>query len=467
MATHGWRLGVLVIGLAAAMVGCQGVPPGPTNPAMRPEGAASSGGYDDTGGGGWLFDRLLGRKPAAEPVSAKSPAAPFSTTGSTAPVFDPAVQKASAAQPLPSPEVSGKSKPPVVYFAEDDENEEVQPLKKKEKGEGSFFDWLDFSPEETYNDIKAAFGYGPDRKLARQYFNEGLALYEQKKFEEAAAKFKSAAGRWPDSTLEEDAMFMQGESLFFADKYPKADDTFANLLKKYDNSRHLDKVVLREFGIARYWDDMHKHDPHWPVTYNWTDSSRPKFDTFGNARKAYEVVVLNDPTGPLADDSLMALANGYFLQTRYEEAADYYDRLRKEHPNSTHVIDAHLLLIKSKQLSYQGELYDGTPLKQTGDYAEETVRQFGPRLGEERERLIELQNRVDFEMARRDWALAKFHEGKKQYGAARYYYNQIIKDHPQMEIAKAAQTRIDEIKDFPDKPPNRFKYLTDLFPDGK
>ncbi|MBN2217789.1 MAG: outer membrane protein assembly factor BamD [Pirellulales bacterium] len=469
MPTHGRNLGLLVVCLAAVLAGCQGLPPGPTGATPRPEGA-SSGGYDDTDGDGWLFSRLFGQKPpaAARPVEPPSTTEKAATASSptSSPMIDPAVRKASAVQPMPEVTASTKPKPPVVYLAEDSDEEEP-PLATTKKKEPSPFDWIKFSPEDTYKDIKAALGYGPDKKLARQYFEEGLALYQQKRFKEAAAKFKAAAGRWPDSSLEEDAMFLQAECLFFADDYRKADDTFGNLLKKHENSRHLDKIMIREFSIGRYWDQLHARDPHWPTTYNWSDSTRPRFDTLGNARKAFEMVALNDPTGPLADDALMALANGYFLQTRYEEAADYYDRLRKEHPDSPHLIDAHLLLIKSYQQAYQGPLYDGTPLKKTGLVAEQTVRQFGTQLGEDRERLLELENQVDVEMARRDWAMAEFYEGKKQYGAARFYYQQIVKDHPQSAAARAAEDRLAAIKDYPDKPVNHFKFLTDLFPDGK
>jgi outer membrane protein assembly factor BamD (BamD/ComL family) len=474
MATHGWRFVPLLAGLLLALAGCSTVPAAPTAAATQPAGAVTDkNSYDDTSGDGWLFGRLFGKKPAASGSSAAgaaSSAAPkfdpaVTPASATVPAVDPAVQKASAAQPLPTMADPAKAPPSVVYLA-DDSDEDDGPLRKKKEKE-SAFDWLDFDPEGIYQDIKAAFGYGPDRKLARKYFNEGLSLYEQKRFSEAAAKFKSAAGRWPDSTLEEDAMFMQAECLFFADKYPKADDVFANLLKKYDNSRHLDKIMVREFAIARYWEQAHAHRPYWFLMYNALDSTRPHFDTAGNARKAYEVVALNDPTGPLADDALMAVGNWYFTRDRYDESADYYDRLRKEHPNSTHIIDAHLLLVKSKQLAYQGPLYDGTPLKDTGRLAEETVQRFGNRLGEEKANLVDLENRVDVEMARRDWAMAEFYEGKKQYGAARFYYNQIMKDYPQMEVAHAAQQRLEEIKGYPDKPKNYFKYLTDLFPDGK
>ena len=52
---------------------------------------------------------------------------------------------------------------------------------------------------------------------------------------------------------------------------------------------------------------------------------------------------MNDPTGPLADASLMALGNAYFRHGQFEDAAYNYDMLRKEYPNSKYQMKAHLL----------------------------------------------------------------------------------------------------------------------------
>ena len=207
--------------------------------------------------------------------------------------------------------------------------------------------------------MKNAAGYGPDEKIAAGC-REGRRrrCSATKKYKEAAAKFATAADRWPDSPLEEDALFLQGESEFFADQYPKAHDTYGGLLKKYANTRHLDAVVRREFAIGRYWEQLYDSHPTWPIAPNVTDNSRPLFDTFGYAVQAYERVRQYDPTGPLADASLMALGNAYFRRGQYEEAAHNYDLLRKEYPNSKHQMKAHLLGLQAHMRKYQGTYYD-------------------------------------------------------------------------------------------------------------
>jgi outer membrane protein assembly factor BamD (BamD/ComL family) len=412
--------------------GCVGVPPVPDTVSTRSPGSVQSPAEDDENSG-WLFDRLTGRRSPASQAERAS-----------------AVVQASASEPA--------APPPAVSSTESAESAAAK------SDEHSGFDWSDLSPDKVVKSVKKAVGLGPNEKLAHTLFQEGQALLEQKKYAEASAKFKSAAARWPDSVLEEDALFWQAECYFFSDEYPQAQDTYDNLLKKYDNSRYLDTVTKRLFSIGRYWEQLEQAHSHWPITPNLTDKERPWFDTFGNALKAYETVRMKDPTGPLADDSIMATANAYFGKGRYEDASYYYDLLRKEYPRSEHQLQAHILGLQSKLRVYQGNLYDGTPLKQADEIAEQTLTQFRGQLGQEQERVAQARDQILEERAKRDWAMAQYYDRKKQYGHARAYYQYLIRDYPLTQAAHKARARLDEIRNEPDQPPNRFQWLSDLFP---
>ena len=417
--------------------GCTGVPPGPDRVNTRPPGRVSSSAEDDENSG-WLFDRLMGRQPQAS--QGATGATPVPLPGA------PGVVPASASEPVPPP--AGATGVTPVPPEDDD----------------SGFEWSDLSPNNIVKNVKGAVGLGPDEGLARKLTEEGKTLFEQKKYAEAAKKYKSAAGRWPDSVLEEDALFWLAECYFFADEYPKAQDAYDNLLKKYDNSRYLDTVTSRLFSIGRYWEQLEAAHAHWPVTPNVTDKERPWFDTFGNALKAYETIRMKDPTGRLADDSIMATANAYFAKGRYEDAAYYYDLLRKEYPRSEHQLQAHVLGLQSKLRVYQGNLYDGTPLSQADQIAEQTLTQFRDQLGPEQVRVAQARDSILEQKADRDWVIAQYYDKKKEFGAARVYYQYLIKDYPLTQAAHKARARLDQVRNEPDRPPNRFKWLTDAFP---
>lgn len=438
MATAGWKAWVVCLLVAGAIVGCK-TPP-------LPEGKTLPDGYGEDDDG-WLFRSLTGQDDSSNDdvgIASAESAAPSTEAGRAS-----AVQQASATEPADAlaPETDGP-----ILRSPDGNDEDDEGI-----GLG------DFAPDKIVENTKAAIGLGPDEEKARRYYEEGEALFEEKKYEDAAAKFKSAAGRWPDSILEEDALFMAGESYFFADRYTKSFDTLDRLLKKHENSRHLDKAVARLFAIGRYWEQAYEAKPSLPVTPNVTDQSKPLFDTWGNALKAYERVWMNDPTGPLADDALMATANAYFVRERFEDAAYYYDRLRKDYPQSEHQVEAHLLALKSKQESYQGPRYDSTPLEEADEIAEQALLQFPRQLGEQRELVIKARQRIHAQLAEREWAMGQFYEKKSEYGAARYYYENLIRDYPQTELARQAEQRLQALSGLPDKPVNHFEWLTDTF----
>jgi TolA-binding protein len=337
------------------------------------------------------------------------------------------------------------------------------PADKAKSADDGGFDISKLAPDQVWKSIRTAAGFGPDEKIARAAFQDGLALMRQKKFDEAAAQFNTASWRWPDSALEEDSLFLLGECYFFAERYAKAYDAYANLLKKRENTRYLDTIMWREFDIGRYWEQSDMHAHHWPTTPNLTDRTQPWFDTGGNALGAYQQVRLHDPMGPLADYSLMATANYYFRNQQWEEAADTYDTLRKDYAKSKFQKDAHVLGLQSVTRMYQGPYYDATPLNRAKEIADQTLKQFHGRLGEEERYVAETSARIVEQKAEREWAMARYYDDKQHYGAARQYYKTIIDTYPRTPLAEKAQNRLQELKGKPDNPPNHFTWLTGLF----
>jgi hypothetical protein len=68
------------------------------------------------------------------------------------------------------------------------------------------------APKELWKDMKKAVGQGPNEAIARKSLEEGDRLFREKKFVEAAKAYRKAYKRWPDSPLEEEAIFKAGES---------------------------------------------------------------------------------------------------------------------------------------------------------------------------------------------------------------------------------------------------------------
>jgi TolA-binding protein len=405
----------LLLGVCLAVLagGCHSVP------TIPPE--AQAPGYSQNPQDGWLYQKLSSQGPS---------------------------------QPLPDDEikVGSRSARGMPSLGKMDELEDPKPA----------FGLAALSPSNWKKGLKKAMGKGPNEGVAHALYDEGIELFGRQMYTEAAAKFAEAADRWPESPLEEDSLFMLGESHFFSDRYPKAVDAYGRLVKQYQYTRHLDVTSKRLFAIGRYWEQASGALPGYAIV-NFSDKARPMFDTFGHGLKAYETIRLNDPTGPMADDAVMAAANAYFVRNRFEESAYHYGLIRKQYPKSEHLVKAHILEMKSKMNMYQGPQYDGAVLDDADEVAKQALMQFGKELGNERQWVIDTRNTIVQEKAMRDWQIGQYYERKGYYGAARYYYQTLLKDYPRTEVAPVAQKRLGEIQSYPEKPPDYFWWLTGLF----
>jgi outer membrane protein assembly factor BamD (BamD/ComL family) len=323
-------------------------------------------------------------------------------------------------------------------------------------------------PHEQYTKIKSAVGLGPNEQIARQDYLEGDRLFREKKYGAAAEKFQAAIDRGPHSAIEQDAMFMVAESYYYNDQYIKARDAFDGLVKEHTNTRYMDKVIEHEWAIAQYWEKYEQRHPDWMATPNAWDKTRPWFDTIGHAIKTYDSIRLNDPTGPRADDAIMATANIYFARGKYDDADYHYTLLRKEYPRSELQFEAHLLGLQAKLRKYQGENYDGTPLEEAKVLVKSLNSQFGSRLSaEEKQRLATVSAQLNKEVASRDYRMAGYYDRKKDYGAAKHYYAAVIEKFPDTELSQKSRERYAEIKGEPDNPTKPLGFLVDLLPENR
>ncbi len=335
----------------------------------------------------------------------------------------------------------------------------------------------DLDPFRAPKTVRKYTGQGPNREIARRQYQEADAEFRQAAdarernedskslFLAAADSFASAGERWPESALEQDALFMAGESYYFADRYTKANERFEVLIKKYPNTRHLDTVGVRRFTLAEYWIDASQARPDGLFTPNLIDKRRPWRDAYGHGIRIYDKIRLDDPTGRLADDATMAAANANFRQERYVEAGEMYDDLIRTFPNSEHQFNAHLLALQAKLASYQGAGYDDDPIVRAEEILTQIRKQFPREADEEREFLQRAFAEIRFLQSERELKFAKYYDRRGEYGAARFYYNSLASDFSDTPQGQQANERLAQIQGKPATPPQRFGWLTALFPE--
>ena len=346
------------------------------------------------------------------------------------------------------------------FEAEDKKLEEVQ--------------WADLQPQNLGKAFKKATGNGPNRQIAKDTYLKAEELYKQALakpekeraalFVEAAEQYTEAADRWPGSALEQDALFMAGESYFFADYYLKANQSFERLIKAFPNSRYLDTIDQRRFAIARYWLEINRKNPESWYAVNLFDQQRPWRDTHGHALRVYDKIRVDDPTGRLSDDATMAAANEHFINRNFQKADDYYTDLRTAYPNSEHQFEAHFRGMKAKLESYLGPNYGGKSLDEAEKLIKQMRRQYPKQSEAEREFLDRAAAEIRYKKAMKLFTMAEYFDRRGEYGGSRHYYQRVIQEFADTPLAQQSQVRIAENANKPAKPQQYAPWLVDLLP---
>ncbi len=254
----------------------------------------------------------------------------------------------------------------------------------------------------------------------------------------------------PRAGFREESLFQLAESRFHQKKYSAAQENYTELMIDFPSTRHIDRASQRLFEIGRYWLDTQNFEAAaqirpagatatasttsqgtpagWfaglPLVPNLSDSTRPFFDTKGQALLALKTIWLNDPTGHLADDALMLAAATHLEQGDSREADRILTNLRKLYPNSPYLEPAFLLGSHVRLMGYQGSHYDQTPLDEAAQLKTSTLGLF-PDIKEKERLQAEL---ADIERARaeREWQRVEFYRKKNLPKAMAVHLNRIL-----------------------------------------
>jgi outer membrane protein assembly factor BamD (BamD/ComL family) len=329
--------------------------------------------------------------------------------------------------------------------------------------------WDDFSPSQIGTTLKTRLNAGEDKTIAENAYNEGKQLYQQDGdqheavFVKAANKFRTAESLWPDSSLGEDALFYQGESYFFANRYVQSNRAYEGLISQYSGTRYLDRAEQRRYSIAIYWLDLKKSGA--PILAI-NDPKRPKVSLASEARRILHRIRIDDPSGKLADDATFALGSAYMAINQHEDAAETFSYLRKDYPGSEYQFRSQMLELESRLKSYRGPDYDGLPLVEADKLRKQIVAQFPDQSQEHIDILNQQSSLIKNQLAQRDVQIGEFYESKGQNLAAKIYYEKAQADHADTIFENDLSERITAVASKPATPTPPAQWLTRIFPDG-
>ncbi len=284
-------------------------------------------------------------------------------------------------------------------------------------------------------------------------------------FMQAGLRYQEAGEYWPDSALHEDALFMASECYFYIDYYKHANEIHKAILKEYPNTRHLDKIQQKRFQIAKYWIEADSEEEQGFFDLNLFDKSMPFNSRFDEAIAILDKLRRDDPTSDMADDATMLVSESYFKREQYGKALQSLEDLVTIFPESDHQFIANFMMLHCRFLLYRGPEYAGDHLDEGEQQIRDIKRQFPVKAEQYADELNRLARQFRYLQAERQWWVARFYEGKEEYGAAKFYYRKVAQNFADTPFASRAFTRFNDLQDLPDKPETPVKWLVDLFPE--
>ncbi len=345
---------------------------------------------------------------------------------------------------------------------------------------------LERSLYDENNVLELGRKYSPEAKAK---VTAATAKFDRGEFKAAAKDFKSAAKKYKESSIGEEAQFRLAECYYAMGDYPASQDAFDQLFEDYPSTRYVEPATRRLFMIAKVWlevaDPVAKSEirqasgekvleeaaPAKPsrdptlivrILPNFHDSSRPVFDTQGRALEALKAIWLNDPTGPLADDSLMLTATYYQRQDNYVEADRYFKILREEYPNSPHFEKAFILGSHVKLMSYQGPYYEGRELEAAQKLKEQSLHLF-PASSTRTQTRKDL-DKVYLMQAERAWSEIDYYRKKRRPRAVAIACIKLLNDYPDTQYAVEARRILQSVdrSELSGLPEEILQYLNNL-----
>jgi TolA-binding protein len=294
----------------------------------------------------------------------------------------------------------------------------------------------------------------PRDPKAEAEFQAAEALFQQGKLEEAERGFARLAKRKKETGWGEKAQFYLAECQYQRGRYVAAHDSYEALIATYPGTQYLEKAVAREYAIADAWltalSESAKPEEKASFSQRW-NGRLPVVDIAGHALAALEHVRHHDPTGPLADDAVMRIADFHASRENHEDAAMYYDQLINDHPKSPFLRKAHLATIDSKLKAYLGPDYDGAGLEQARNQAIQAMSLFPERQVSDNDALEHTLDIIEEQMAERAYHTGEHYLWTGKVASAEYCFGEIPVKWPKSPYAKKAKEQLAKIASMPRK----------------
>lgn len=282
----------------------------------------------------------------------------------------------------------------------------------------------------------ALAGYvAEDGRNGLDLMNKARAAEEAGHLRQARKLYQSVSKKYPNSVFAPEAIYRTGLIYQKDRQYYKAFQAYQQMVGRYPSSEKFTQVIGEQYRIAS---DLFagKRSRIW----GWL----PGFKNRERALEYFETIVATAPYSDYAPLSLMNASRGYKQIGETEAAIDALDRMINTYPRSTLTPDAYLKIAQTHTSLVDGPLYDQASTKQAITYYEDYMILFPGDAGmAQAEKGLGDMKTV---LAKSKLTIADYYyKYRKNYKAAKVFYNEAITVYPDSEVAAMARTKLVDV----------------------
>lgn len=251
----------------------------------------------------------------------------------------------------------------------------------------------------------------------------------------AIKNYERVSKRYASSVYAAEALYRTGLLREKRREYYKAFDALQEIIQKYPNNPRFAQVIGDQYRIATSLMEGRR-------AYMW--GVIPGFRNREKSIEYFERVVSNAPYSDYAPLSLMNVARGHQRMGASEEAIDALDRMINSYPRNVLTPDAYLKLAETHSSLVAGPAYDQASTKAAITYYEDYLIQFPGDSGAAtaEQGLAGMKSMLaESKMILADY----YYKYRRNYKAARVFYNEAITTYPDSPVAARARTMLTDV----------------------
>jgi len=273
---------------------------------------------------------------------------------------------------------------------------------------------------------------GQESHNALELMNRARSAEEKRHFHSALGNYEKVTKRFPNSVYAPEAFYRMAYVYLARHQYLKAFQSFQEIVMRYPNTTKFNQVIGEQYRIACELLDGARNRG-WLIL--------PGFRNRESSLGLFEQVLSNAPYSEYAPLSLMSEAKAFQTFGEYEESIDALDRMINTYPKSLLTPDAYLKMGQAYASLVEGPNYDQSATKEAITYFEDFVILYpgDPNIAAAEKGLGQMKTVLAESKLRIGEYYFKY---RKNYKAARVFYNEAITDYPDSAIATRARTAL-------------------------